>query len=364
MNGRYGQLAVSLGILLVFMLVMDTFLTSLVRNEQFQTVGYIMLLVVLGALIMYVIFLKHSLLMAGKKIAIYNYAWRQIPCSFAVTGKEGKTEIYGAEDLFQQFGFSGAKTSYNVWAIPEEEETDPAVQPEVCVTSSGTKRYAERIIVPVLGINGGYVAEFLFDVSERLKKYCSKEDEYLQMIKILVNMFEMKDPYSHGHSEVVSALANDLARKMCLPDEDVRRIKRAALLHDVGKLVIPSDLLISDKRLTTEESNTIKAHSSVGADILFSLPVFRDIAGIVRHHHERFDGNGYPDRIGGQNIPLGARIIAVVDAFEVMTAGRVSCKLDVTNTLRVLVEEKARWFDPQVVDAFVAMVSEEQAKQM
>ncbi|MBP2653890.1 MAG: metal dependent phosphohydrolase [Firmicutes bacterium] len=363
MNRKYGRMAVFSVILLVFTLVVDNFLTALVRSEQFKIVGYVILLIVLAALMAYAGYLKYALLLACKKIAIYNHAWQRLPCSFAVTGKDGKTEINGDRELFRLFGFSGGKTCYNVWTPEHGDFYGPATQKEICSLGNGKSRYAERFIIPVVGINGGYVVEFLFDASERILKAGQKEEDYLRIIKILVNMFEMKDPYSHGHSEVVSTLAHELARKIGAVEPEVNLITKAALLHDIGKITIPADVLNKTSKLLVEEYNKIKTHSGVGADILDSIEIFRDAAVIVRHHHERFDGCGYPDGLVGEAIPLGSRIIALADAFEAMTAGRsVNGKLDVAATLAVLVAEKGRQFDPVLVDVFVNMVLSERVE--
>ncbi|MBP2650742.1 MAG: domain S-box-containing protein [Firmicutes bacterium] len=357
MRGGYGPMVISFGLLLVVTLVIDNFLTALVRSEEFKIVGYIILLLVLATLIMYSVYLKHALLVAGKKIAIYDYAWRQISCGFAVTGRTGETEVYGEKELFELFGFSGAKTNYNVLA-DEGKCAYPVTQTEVCVLPDGERRYADRLIIPVIGINGGYVVEFLFDVSERLLEIAQREEDYLRIIKILVNMFEMKDPYCHGHSEVVSDLAQDLAREAGVAETEVKLIATAALLRDIGKTMTSGNLLDMGNLLTDEHYNNIKDHSGMGADILSSIENFRDIAILVRHHHERFDGQGYPAGMRGTEIPLGSRIIAVVDAFEAMTAGRSGIdKMDVKATLAVLRAEKGRKFDPSLVDAFINIVS-------
>jgi uncharacterized domain HDIG len=209
---------------------------------------------------------------------------------------------------------------------------------------------------------GGYTAEFLCEVSVRMRQAGERESEYVKMLKILVNMFEMKDPYSNGHSEAVSNLAHDLAKTLGLTESEADVIFRAALLHDIGKIIIPAEIINKDDELTPAEYRSIQAHPGVGADILATLGIFREEAVIVRHHHERFDGGGYPDGLVGGEIPVGARIIAVADAFDAMTSGRsVRGRRDAADALALIEAEMGKQFDPVVASAFIDLVNEGRA---
>ena len=263
-------------------------------------------------------------------------------------------ETAGDASVFRDYGLLGGRQS----GTEEEDTPERLTRTEECQGASDERRHADRYIFPLVSLNGGdYSAELLLDATQRMTELRHREEEYVRMLRILVNMFEIKDPYSHGHSEIVSNLAQELAAVMSLAESEVNAIGRAALLHDIGKIIIPTEILNKPEKLSAAEREIIQEHACVGADVLGGMKLFQKETVLVRHHHERFDGQGYPAGLNGTEIPLGSRIIAIADAFDAITAGRsAEGRRDVAATLAILEQEKGRQFDPDVVDCFVAMV--------
>lgn len=223
-----------------------------------------------------------------------------------------------------------------------------------------------------LDIQGYYEKNDRFDQLELLVESCVKsikqmrtireyksdlENAYMQTIEILRHVVESRDKETKGHSERVAMLAKDLAAEMALSPEDVEMIHVAGLFHDVGKIGIPDSILLKNGPLTKEEFQTIKGHPAEGERIIVSYAPFKKILNIVRGHHERYNGTGYPDGKAGEDICLGARIIAVADSFDAMMSNRTYRKgLGLDKTLDELEKGKGTQFDPQIVDAFMKLV--------
>jgi putative nucleotidyltransferase with HDIG domain len=151
-----------------------------------------------------------------------------------------------------------------------------------------------------------------------------------------------------------------LAQAMLLPRQEVENIRLGSILHDVGKIGIPDAILNKPSKLTDEEYETIKQHAQIGARIVQSVGALQGVVPIVRHHQERFDGKGYPDGLMGEEIPIGARIIAVVDAYGAMTEDRVYRKaLGHDKALSELRRNAGAQFDPQVVSTFIRILMEQ-----
>jgi len=174
----------------------------------------------------------------------------------------------------------------------------------------------------------------------------------------LANAVDAKDPYTRGHSERVLSYSEQLARAMNLPPQDVESVKMGAVLHDIGKIAIPDKILHKPGRLTMEELEVVRTHPARGEAILAPLEELRPLRPGIRHHHERFDGKGYPDQLAGKDIPLHARIICVADAFDAMTSKRYYHK---AKSLEEGLEEIARCsgaqFDPELAEYFIKALS-------
>ncbi len=182
---------------------------------------------------------------------------------------------------------------------------------------------------------------------------------YQKIVEGFALAIEARDRVTHGHSRRVATLSRLTARQMGLDDVMVKNIFHAGILHDIGKIGTRDTVLDRLGHLNSKEMDQIRQHPVLGADILVPLTFFEDITPMIRHHHERFDGSGYPDRIKGEHIPLGARILAVCDVFETMTAGRPGIPpKDLSSAILELKHGAGTLFDPDVVQAFFAMIQE------
>ena len=188
---------------------------------------------------------------------------------------------------------------------------------------------------------------------ENARLFESLEEIYLDVITALASAIDARDSYTHGHSHRVTEYAVLIAEEMGLPPEEVDIIRNASILHDVGKIGIKEEILKKPGKLTEEETREMQYHPFIGARILQSVKLLEPVLPLVYHHQEKYDGTGYPEGLKGEEIPLGARIIAVCDAFEAMTSDRPYRKaLPVERALQELRNEAGRQFDPQVVEVF------------
>ena len=180
---------------------------------------------------------------------------------------------------------------------------------------------------------------------------------YLETVLSLATAVEAKDAYTAGHAERLSAIAIAMGRELGLEDEELDSLQRGAILHDVGKIGVDDSILQKRGSLTDEEWERMRRHPDIGAQILKPVPQLKNAALIVRHHHERFDGHGYPSGLAGEEIPVGARILAVADAFSAMVDQRVY-KEPVSRraALEELITCAGSQFDPRVVEAFIRLV--------
>ena len=186
------------------------------------------------------------------------------------------------------------------------------------------------------------------------------EKSYFRTMKALAAAVEAKDRYTRGHSERVKNYALELARRLGLPGETISTIEYACVLHDIGKIGIPDSIIQKDRDLTEKEFEQIKEHSAKGEKIIEVIPFLEPARPIIRHHHERFDGGGYPDGMKGKEIELGARIIAIVDTYDAMTTERpYRGPLSMDRAISVLKEQKGKQFDSELVDIFVKYLLEQ-----
>ena len=172
-----------------------------------------------------------------------------------------------------------------------------------------------------------------------------------------LSLLRIRDPYTGLHSDRVQQLASQVSAVFGLDRVETQKIEIGAYLHDIGKIAIPDDILRKPGSLTDDEWEIMKSHSALGAAALREMPEFRDVAPIVLHHHERYDGAGYPSRLPGERIPLGSRIISVLDAYDALTTDRPYRKarsIEVAGT--ELLIGKGTQFDPDVVDAVLETI--------
>jgi len=174
----------------------------------------------------------------------------------------------------------------------------------------------------------------------------------------LLGLIELKDPYTGSHSRNVQKYSEQIAKKIGLSDTEIEMISLGAAFHDIGKVGTPETLLKKSSKLNEEEYEEIKKHPKEGSKILENIPVFKGlIAQIVRHHHESWDGTGYPDRLSGNKIPLGARIVAITDSYHAMISDRQYRKgLSLEEASRRLKEGSGSHWDPELVKEFLELL--------
>ena len=210
------------------------------------------------------------------------------------------------------------------------------------------------IVVPLLVISYLTFKTSMARVEESSRHVQELNKLYLSTIETLAMAVDAKDQITHGHIRRVQALAVGLARSLGVQeDEQLKAIEAASLLHDMGKLAMPEHILNKPGKLTLAEFEKIKKHASIGADILSAIDFPCPVVPIVRHHHEQWNGRGYPDGLSGADIPIGARILAVVDCFDALTSDRPYRRaLTPDEALAHLVHRRGEAYDPLVVDTF------------
>ena len=175
----------------------------------------------------------------------------------------------------------------------------------------------------------------------------------------LVRVIDERDHHTSDHSDRVALFARHIAEALGLPQEEIEVIVPAAQLHDLGKVGMADDILFNPKLLNAEERKNAQRHAEIGAILLAKFPLFDKGAILVRHHHERYDGTGYPDRLKAESIPIGARIISVADSYQAMTEGRPYRRaLSREEAIAELVAGSGSQFDPKVVQAFIQILKD------
>ncbi|MDY0382642.1 MAG: HD-GYP domain-containing protein [Atribacterota bacterium] len=192
-----------------------------------------------------------------------------------------------------------------------------------------------------------------FELYTRMRKI------YLDTIRTLAATIDAKDPYTLGHSERVSHLAVQLARKLDFAETEIEYLEYAAILHDIGKIGIEDRILGKKDRLTDEEYDKIKEHPVIGASIIGSIEFLQKCSQTVLHHHERYEGGGYPHGLKGEEIPRTARLLAVVDAYDAMNSDRpYRKKLSENDILEEIERESGKQFDPAIARTFISLIKE------
>ncbi len=196
---------------------------------------------------------------------------------------------------------------------------------------------------------------------ENAEHHARLRELYLASVKALAAAVDARDPYTRSHSARVAALSRIIAVEMQLPSDEIRQVQLSALLHDIGKIGIPDAILNKPGALSPEEWVIMKTHSPLGASILGAVEPLRDLVPIVRSHHERFDGGGYPDGLAGDAVPLASYIVSAADAYEVIVSKR---SYKAAQSVEFAVSELRRCsgaqFHPAVVDAFIRVIERDQ----
>lgn len=195
-------------------------------------------------------------------------------------------------------------------------------------------------------------------VEERTAKlqqaYRTLKKSHLDSVKVLAEAIDAKDPYTRGHSDRVKRMSLAIAKKMGFSEERLENLEYGALLHDIGKIGIKDEVLQKQAPLSSEEYQYIREHPLIGVKIVEGVEFFKDKIPMIRHHHEHYDGRGYPDGLAGEAIPLEARIISLPDAFDAMTSARPHRGvMPLQGVLAELEKCRGRQFDPKMLEIFL-----------
>ena len=220
-------------------------------------------------------------------------------------------------------------------------------------------KFDQLLLLIESGIKAIEQMNLIKDINKELKETNDKlEKAYLETIETLRFTVEAKDTYTRGHSDRVSEYSVLLGKHLGLSDDDIHLLRVGGLFHDIGKIGVPDSILLKTSKLTDDEYSEIKNHPKIGAQILSNATVFEKAIPIVKHHHERYDGFGYPEKLAGENIPYLARIAAVADSFDAMTSRRTyrdSMPMDIVKG--EIEKNKGSQFDPNIADKFLDILN-------
>ncbi len=243
-------------------------------------------------------------------------------------------------------------------------------QDDIC-TESGFINLASKALLNAKESGGGAVAvlkteaaeaiirEGMQEDAEKLKKRIFEMEKdvkqsFLESIYAFAKTIEAKDSYTSEHGEETVSFVTEMGKRLNLSDRDMENLKHAAMLHDLGKIGIPDDILRKNGKLTDEEYAIIKRHPQIGAEIIRPIHFLKDIIPIILYHHERFDGSGYPSGFKGEEIPLSARIMAIADVYQALVSDRPYRKAySEKEALDIVREGSGTQFDPEIVKVFI-----------
>ena len=184
--------------------------------------------------------------------------------------------------------------------------------------------------------------------------YVKLEHAYLESIQTLRYTIEAKDIYTRGHSDRVAAYSVLIGKRLGLSDDDLKTLQIGGLFHDIGKIGVPDSIIQKEGKLDDDEYSQIKQHPNIGVHILSNASIFKDILPIVEHHHEKYDGTGYPGKLAGEDIPYLARIAAVADSFDAMASKRAYREaLPIDRIISEFMRCRGTQFDPDIDDVFI-----------
>lgn len=257
-------------------------------------------------------------------------------------------------------GMSGFEVCRRIKNTPETRLT-----PVVLIT--GLSATEDRIE----GINAG-ADDFLskpLDFSEllartrsllRLKQYTDELENAETVLFTLAQSIEARDPYTHGHCERLAQMSSRLGERLGIAEENIKALRWAGIVHDVGKVAVPDSILLKPGPLTPEEISVMRKHAEVGERICAPLRSFRLVLPIIRHHHEKRDGSGYPDGLMGEAIPLTARILQLADVYDALTTDRPYRTAVPSEAALAMMDEEATlgWWDRELFSSFRDMIRE------
>jgi len=255
-------------------------------------------------------------------------------------------------------GMDGFEVCRHIKATPETRLT-----PVVLIT--GLSDTEDRI----MGINAG-ADDFLskpIDLNEllartrsllRLKQYTDELENAEAVLFSLAHSIEARDPYTHGHCERLAEMSARMGERLGVPEEQIKALRRAGVVHDIGKVAVPDSILLKPGPLTADETKVMQKHPVVGERICAPLKTFRLVLPIIRHHHEKHNGTGYPDGLRGEDIPLTARILQLSDVYDALTTDRPYKVAFTPEVALDLMEEESErgWWDRELFEAFREMI--------
>lgn len=216
-------------------------------------------------------------------------------------------------------------------------------------------KFDQLLLLIESGIKSISQMNLIKQMNEELSNtYNELETAYLESIETLRYTVEAKDPYTSGHSSRVAKYSKLIGKYLNLSEQDLKTLHIGGLFHDIGKIGIPDSILLKDSSLTTDEYSQIKNHPAIGAHILCNAKIFKDIIPIVKHHHEKYNGTGYPSQLMGDAIPYLARITTISDSFDAMSSKRnYRNELTLDNIITEIENNKGIQFDPNISDVFL-----------
>lgn len=222
------------------------------------------------------------------------------------------------------------------------------------ITAEGRKKKFSKGDLKLIALLASHIAPSLGMLLIKEKS----QTAYIEMIETLARAIDAKDPYTKGHSDRVSHYASGIAKELNLSETQVSEIRHMALLHDIGKIGVKEGILTKQGRLSFAEFDAVKMHPIIGERIISPVKLFKNSVPILLYHHEHFDGTGYLEGLKGSDIPLGARILAVADAYDAMVSERpYRNAIDKDIALGELEKESGQHFDPEVVKIFIKILN-------
>ncbi|RPJ82674.1 MAG: HD-GYP domain-containing protein, partial [Deltaproteobacteria bacterium] len=219
---------------------------------------------------------------------------------------------------------------------------------------TGNKRFTDKELYYL-----SFMTQRAASAIENLALYEHINRGLMTTLKAFVKAIEARDPYTKEHSNRVTEIAIAIGKKVGCSDEEIDILKISGPLHDIGKIGIRDEILLKPGRLTEDEFKKIMEHPDIGADIIGQLGMWDEHQQIIRHHHERFDGTGYPSKLKNEEIPRLARIVSVADAYDAMASDRAyRKKMDSDKILAIISDCSGTQFDPEYVEAFLALFKE------
>ena len=290
--------------------------------------------------------------------------------------KENSLIIISGNDLGREYKLSQPKTIIGRHGLDIQISDEKASRQHTKIV---TENFDSFLVVDLNSTNHTYVNNKRISeaklangdkirIGDTILKFVQKDEidvEYIRQlnfntIKALALAVDAKDPYTRGHAERVTQYAEAIGRKMGLEEERLNSMRYASLLHDIGKIGISEHILEKKKKLSADEWQVIKNHAEIGESIIEPIDFLETSCMIVRHHHESFNGEGYPDGLKGDAIPLESRILAVADTFDALTTDRPYRKRrSASEAVRILQDGSGVQFDPKVLEVFIEVLEKE-----